>query len=229
MTYELFLGNRLYFSWSIAAYLMFEHFGLADQVAITVFQPQDEADVKRHLSGLSPARTLPTMRTPEGVIVSDSMAIAEELASRHPDIAFWPRDPAARAVARTLANEMHSSFGGLRGNWPVNLRHAYAPVTPPVEIAAELDRLELIWSNARDVTGATGPWLCGDYCLTDAIFAPMAARLAAYGFDTRSTTKSYVAAHLADPAFRKWRTDGLKLDPEMSKFELDLPQADWPV
>ena len=82
MTYELFLGNRLYFSWSIAAYLMFERFGLADQVALTVFQPQDEADVKRHLSGLTPARTLPTMRTPEGVIVSDSMAIAEELASR---------------------------------------------------------------------------------------------------------------------------------------------------
>ena len=228
MTYELFLGNRLYFSWSIAAFMMFEHFGLADQVTITVFQPQDEGDIKRHLSQLAPARTLPTMRTPEGVIVSDSMAIAEELASRHPDIVFWPRDPATRAVARTLANEMHSSFGGLRCNWPVNLRHAYAPVTPPSEIAAELDRLELIWTNARKVTGATGPWLCGDYCLADAIFAPMAARLAAYGFDTRPTTKAYVAAHLADPAFRKWRANGLELDPEMPKFELDLPHADWP-
>jgi|GEM_PF-4297129 hypothetical protein len=32
MTYQLYLGNRLYFSWSIAAYLMFNRFGLEDQV-----------------------------------------------------------------------------------------------------------------------------------------------------------------------------------------------------
>lgn len=101
MTYKLYLGNRLYFSWSIAI-------------------------------------------TPEGAVLNDSMAIAEELANRHPDIAFWPTDPLARGTARALANEMHASFGGLRGAWPVNLRTAHATVTPPDTITAELDRIEEI-------------------------------------------------------------------------------------
>lgn len=40
MTYQLYLGNRLYFSWSIAAYLMFNRFGLEDQVKTTIFSPE---------------------------------------------------------------------------------------------------------------------------------------------------------------------------------------------
>lgn len=229
MTYQLILGNRLYFSWSIAAYLMVERFGLGDEFDIQIVHPQKESDVARFLVDHPPARTLPTMITPEGVVVSDSFAIAEELATRFPDAGFWPNDPAARAVARTLAAEMHSSFGGLRGGWPVNLRHVFEGAVAPPEIEVELDRLELIWTNARAKTGATGPWLCGDYCLADAIFAPMAARLTAYKFDTRPTTKAYVAAHMADPAFKTWRDAGLANDPLMPKFELDLPITDWPV
>lgn len=228
MTYRLILGNRLYFSWSIAAYMMVEKFGLADQFDIEIVHPQTESDVARFLKDVPPARTLPTMVTPEGIVVSDSLAIAEELATRFPDAKMWPTDPAARAAARTIAAEMHSSFGGLRGNWPVNLRHVFVGATAPPEIAKELDRLETIWANARAKSGATGPWLCGEFSIADAIFAPMAARLAAYGFDTRPVTKAYVAAHLADPAFRKWRTDGLENDPIMPKFELGFPTADWP-
>ena len=229
MTYHLILGNRLYFSWSIAAYLMVEKFGLSDQFNVQIVLPQEEADVARFLKDVPPAKTLPTMITPEGVVVSDSFAIAEELASRFPDAQMWPSDPAHRAIARTVAAEMHSSFGGLRGNWPVNLRHVFEGAVAPAEIEAELDRLERIWANARDKTDAKGPWLCGEYSLADAIFAPMAARLAAYKFDTRPVTKAYVATHLADPAFQKWRADGLANDPVMPKFDLDLPTQPWPA
>ncbi len=229
MTYRLILGNRLYFSWSIAAYLMVEKFGLSKHFGIEIVHPQTESDVARFLKDVPPARTLPTMITPDGVVISDSFAIAEELNTRFPDAQMWPKDPAARAVARTVAAEMHSSFSGLRGNWPVNLRHSFVGAVAPPEIEKELDRLETIWANARDKTGATGPWLCGDYSLADAIFAPMAARLAAYKFDTRSVTSAYVAAHISDPAFKKWRADGLAGDPVMPKFEVDLPTARWPT
>lgn len=229
MTYQLILGNRLYFSWSIAAYLMVEKFGLTEHFDIQIVHPQEEADVARFLKGIPPARTLPTMVTPDGIAVSDSLAIAEELASRFPEANMWPADPVARAVARTVAAEMHSSFGGLRGNWPVNLRHIFDGAVAPDDIEKELDRLETIWANAREKTGSTTPWLCGEYCIADAIFAPMAARLAAYKFDVRPVTKAYVAAHLAEPAFRKWRAGGLETDPIMPKFELDLPTESWPV
>lgn len=227
MTYKLYLGNRLYFSWSIAAYLMFNRFGLEDQVKTTIFRPESEAALRPMLVDLAPARTLPTAITPEGAMLNDSMAIAEELASRHPDIAFWPRDPLARGTARALANEMHASFSGLRGRWPVNLRTAYATVTPPADIVGELDRLEDIWTHARKVTGAKGPWLCGDYSIVDAVFAPMATRLATYGFDTRPTTKAYVAAHLSDPALRRWRAMGLANESRLPAFESDFDEVNW--
>lgn len=225
MTYKLYIGNRAYFSWSIAAYLMFERFGLGDQVETTVFYPAQESDVRKNLGHVAPARTLPTVVTPDEAILNDSMAIAEELASRHPDIPFWPSDPLARGTARALANEMHSSFGGLRGNWPVNLQTSYAPVTPPTEIDAELERLEQLWTHARTVTKPSGPWLCGEYSLVDAIFAPMASRMATYGFQTRPTSRAYVAAHMADPSYLKWHALA-QSEPAMPRFELDFPRAD---
>ncbi len=226
MTYRLYIGDRTYFSWSLAAWLMFENFGLAKQRDVTVFAA--DASIGASLSDLAPARTVPTMVTPEGAVVSDSLAIAEELATRHPEAGHWPADPLARATARTLAAEMHSGFPTLRGRFPVNLHHAYSGVQAPDDVRLELDRLELIWSAAWQATGATGPWLTGPYSLADAIFAPMATRLATYGFVTGPVGTTYVAAHLADPALRRWRAMALARHTRLDAFELDHPHAAWP-
>lgn len=228
MTYQLHLGSRHYFSWSLAVWLMVERFGLQTRVRTTIHRPDSEDGVALLIAHLAPARTLPTLVTPDGAILSDSLAIAEELATRHPGAGLWPADPLARGTARTLAAEMHSSFRALRGAWPMNLRQAFQPQQPPPEVATELDRLEVIWTHARRVTGSDGPWLTGGYSIADAIFAPMAGRLAGYGFDTRPTTRAYVAAHLADPAFRRWRAMGFAGDPPMSSVSLPLPPRPWP-
>lgn len=228
MTYDLYIGNRLYFSWSLAAHMMFHKFGLEGQIKTTVFRPASEDGVRALMTDLAPARTLPTVVTADGATLNDTLAIAEELASRHPDIQMWPTDATARATARALAAEMHSSFGGLRGDWPMNLAQAYSPQTPSPAIAAELDRLETLWSHARKITGSSSPWLCGDFSLVDAIFAPMAARLAIYGFDTAPTTRAYVATHLADPAFRRWRAMGLANEGRIDSCHRDFAVAPWP-
>ena len=228
MTHTLYIGNRLYFSWSLAAWLMVDRFGLAREVRTEVLYPDGEDGVGALMGHLAPARTLPTLVTAEGAILSDSMAIAEELASRYPQAGLWPDDPAARGTARTLAAEMHSSFRALRAGWPVNLRCSYVPVTPPAEVAAEIDRLEVIWTHARQRTGAAGPWLCGDYSIADAIFAPMAVRLSNYGFDRHPVTADYVAAHLADPALRRWRAMGLAAGRASAVFEYGGPERPWP-
>ncbi|WP_394153573.1 glutathione S-transferase [Loktanella salsilacus] len=228
MTHQLIIGNRLYFSWSLAAWLMVDRFGLSDYVKTTVLYPATEDGVGALMTDYAPARTLPTMITSDGAILSDSMAIGEELASLYPNAGLWPAAPLARGTARALANEMHSSFRGLRAEWPVNLHRSYAPVQPSESIAAELDRLEAIWAHARAVTGQDTPWLCGDYSIADAIFAPMAIRLANYGFDTRPATKAYVAAHLADPALRRWRAMGLAANQTSKVFEYQGPTRPWP-
>lgn len=227
MTYKLYIGNRLYFSWSLSAFLMFDRFGLRDSVQSHVLYAADSAELQSLMKDHAPARTLPTVITPEGAILNDSMAIAEELATRHPDIAFWPANPIGRSTARALANEMHSSFGGLRSNWAFNARTHYETQEPPPEITVELERLEELWAYARAKTKPNGPWLCGDYSLVDAIFAPMAIRLACYGFHTRPATTAYVKAHLADPAFRRWRAMGLAKGHFESRFEIDAPTVPW--
>ena len=123
---------------------MVEKFGLSKHLSIQIVHPQAESDVARYFVDVPPAQTLPTIITPDGVVVSDSFAIAEELASRFPDAQMWPSDPTARAVVRTVAAEIHPSFGGLRGGWLVNLRHTFVSAVAPPNIERELDRLETI-------------------------------------------------------------------------------------
>ena len=59
---------------------------------------------------------------PASASIWDTLAIAETLAERHPEIAFWPRDPGDRALARSLAAEMHAGFAPLRDACPMDLR-----------------------------------------------------------------------------------------------------------
>ena len=61
MTYTLILGNRLYFSWSIAAYMMVKKFDLSNHVDIQIVLPQEEADVARFLEAFKDA-----LENPEG-------------------------------------------------------------------------------------------------------------------------------------------------------------------
>ena len=72
MTHTLYIGNRLYFSWSLAVWLMVDRFGLSDHVRTTVLYPETEDGVGALMTGLAPARTLPTLVTQDGAILADS-------------------------------------------------------------------------------------------------------------------------------------------------------------
>jgi glutathione S-transferase len=224
MSYELILGDRAYSSWSLRAFLLFDRWGLPCRTRMVAFSA--DRTVAEQLADLAPADTVPVLVTPEGAIVHDSLAIAEELASRHGDHAFWPADPAARATARTLAAAMHSSFATLRNECPMNLRAAYrdVPVSPP--LAADLARLEALWQAAFDRFG--GPWLCGEYSVADAFFAPVAARIATYDLPISPLAEIYVARHLADPAFRRWRAMALVAGPDLPWYARAHARRPWP-
>jgi len=166
------------------------------------------------------------MRTPGGTVVADTIAIAEELASRHPQAGLWPADPDARAMARMLSAEMHAGFGALRSHCPMNLRASYADCAPPAAVLADLTRIEALWSLALDRSG--GPWLCGSYSVADAFYAPVAARIAGYGLPVGPQAHAYVAAHLAHPSFRRWRAMGLIDGADQPVYARDYPRRDWP-
>jgi glutathione S-transferase len=223
--YHLCIADPAYSSWSLRGWLMFEAFGIpVQETAATLYSP----DFSKTLSAFAPARTVPALRLPEGVVVADSLAIAEELASRHPQAGHWPRQPAARAIARALAAEMHSGFTALRSHCPMNLRVSYQDCAPTQAVLHDLARLQTLWAWARRETGSTGPWLCGDYCAADAFFAPVAARVAGYNLPMETEGAAYVAAHLAHPAFVKWRARALSEGPDQAPYRRDWPQRAWP-
>ena len=225
MTYDLAIADRAYSSWSLRGWLMLDAFGLPVKTHAARLYTDE---VQRLLTGFFPARTVPAMRTPEGTVVSESLAIAEELASRHPEAGLWPADPAARAVARSLASEMHAGFTALRSHCPMNLRVSYTDCAPPDAVLADLARLELLWSWARQETGAQEAWLCGAYSAVDAFFAPVAARIAGYNLPVGAEAAAYVAAHLAHPSFRRWRAMGLADGADQDFYRRDYPRRPWP-
>lgn len=223
MTYELFIGDRSYSSWSMRAWLCFAHFDIPFRTIDVDFSGQDVAE---QLSKHAPARTVPALKLPEGVVIAESLAIAEELAARHPDLPLWPRSPEARATARWLAAEMAAGFGSLRNECPMNLRTGYRNVVLSDETRADIARIETIWQNALAKFG--GPWLCGDYSIADAFYAPVAARLAGYGVDLSGESRDYVDQHLADGQFRRWRAMGLARGATLPWYDLSHDKCPWP-
>ncbi|WP_368185101.1 glutathione S-transferase [Aestuariibius sp. HNIBRBA575] len=182
----------------------------------------------KDLKPLAPAKLVPVMKTPDNVVVGDTLAMAETLAERHPDIAMWPADPAHRAFARWMVSEMHSGYAALRGDCPMNLAHSWADFTPSDAVLADVARIEDMWARARAMKPA-GPWLFGDYSLADVFFAPVAARLAGYGLPLSDAARDYVMTHLRDPHFVEWRAEGAKVTYDPVPYDLPLTKADWPV
>lgn len=225
MTYTLILGDPAYSSWSLRAWLLFDRFNLPMTTKWVAFQ--SDLSVSEQLPEYPTAKTVPTLVATDGTVLGDSLAIAEELASRHPTVGFWPQTPVARATARSLAAEMHSGFGALRSDCPMNLRCAFSGYTPSKDVQIDVDRIQLVWTEARSRYADKGPWLCGEYSIADAFFAPVAARFAGYGIALNAVAQTYVDAHLSDASFLKWRAFGLTQGPDLQRYAKPFEQVAW--
>ncbi|MDD9744490.1 MULTISPECIES: glutathione S-transferase [Marinovum] len=223
MTDTLHIGDYAYSSWSLRGWLLYHRFDIPCRIAVVDFNRAESVAAQL---ALPPARTVPCAELSGGGLAWDSLALAEELACRHPEAGLWPTDPVRRATARSLAAEMHAGFATLRTLCPMNLRLAYAGVPVPAPLAADLARIEEIWSFALAQSG--GPWLCGEYCAADAFFAPVAARIAGYGLPVGETAARYVARHLSDPAFRRFRAMGLVRGETLARYAQEHATTQWP-
>lgn len=225
MTYDLAIGDRAYSSWSLRGWLLFDAFGIPVKTHLARLYSDELPNL---LKGFFPGKTAPTMRTPDGTVVPETIAIAEELASRHPEAGLWPADPTARATARVLAAEMHAGFAALRNHCPMNLRVSYTDCQPPAEVLADLERLETVWAWARQTTASQGPWLTGAYSAADAFYAPVASRIATYNLPVGPKAAAYVQAHLAHPSFRRWRAMGMVDGADQDFYRRPYPRRPWP-
>lgn len=223
MSYELAIGDRTYSSWSLRGWLLFAAF----DIPVSVKSARMYSDEFKTLTGeFAPAKLVPAARL-DGAVVWDSLAMAEELASRHPDIAMWPTDPALRAMARSITAEMHSGFAALRTDCTMNLGRHYPTFKPSVAVLADCTRIELLWDTARAEHNNDGPWLFGEYSIADVFYAPIATRFATYGLPRSDSSEAYIQTHLAEPNFRRWRSMGKAQNYIQPGYDMDLPEGEW--
>lgn len=205
-SYELVIGDKNYSSWSLRPWFALKSFGIPFvETRIRLRQP----DTRQQIAPHSPSGKVPALKT-GALVVWDSLAIIEYLAERHASLNLWPRDAAARAVARSASAEMHSSFNALRTEMPMDLLSA-AP-SPAIGEALEKDirRVAGLWRDCRKGYGVGGAFLFGALSAADAMYAPVATRFATYGVDLAAhgddgTAAEYCAELLAAPAMAEWR------------------------
>ncbi|WP_299780739.1 glutathione S-transferase [uncultured Roseobacter sp.] len=226
MTYDLYIGDRTFSSWSLRGWLMMEKFGLPYRTHLVGLYSGTMAS---DLAPLSPARLVPVLQTPDGDIIGETLAMAETLAERHPEAGFWPAEAHLRARARWISAEMASGFAALRDACPMQLQHVNKGFEALDAVMADLDRLEDIWSSARALSGAQDGWLMGNYCLADVFYAPVAARIIGYDLPVSQASRAYCMKVIDDPAFKTWRADGLKTRYNPFPYPMGVPLADWPA
>jgi glutathione S-transferase len=138
-----------------------------------------------------------------GALVWESLAICEYCAEIAPSL--WPADRVARAEARSIAAEMHAGFRGLRQAMWMNLGRDFSGLGRTPAALADIERIEALWSGARQRFGAGGPFLFGAaFTAADVMFAPVVARFLGWRPALSAAAEAYCAAVRAQPLVDAW-------------------------
>ncbi len=207
MSLELVIGNKNYSSWSLRGWLLVELSGATYQETLV---PLFRADTHARLLEHSPTAKVPVLKTEDAGVIWDSLAIAEYLAERFPEVALWPRDVAARAMARSVCAEMHSGFGALRSHMPMDMQRSAPLASVADDVKHDIQRVVALWAGCRERFGQGGPYLFGEVSIADAYFAPVASRLRSYGVQLPADAAAYVDTIFQWPAFQRWLQAALK-------------------
>ncbi len=202
----LVIGNKNYSSWSLRPWLALKWAGIPfDERVVFLGGPGYGKSQIPEVLALSPSGRVPVLHVGE-TRIWDSLAIIEWAAEVSRQGKLWPDEPMARAVCRSLACEMHSSFGALRRDLGMNIRRRTTPRDWPGDTRADLARVVDIFTATRRDFGAPagGPFLFGARTAVDAMFAPVCTRLRTYGVPLEGAAAAYCAAVLEDAAFREW-------------------------
>jgi glutathione S-transferase len=199
----LVIGNKRLSSWSLRPWLILKHFGIPfEEKLIPLDQENTTAEIKKY----SPTGKVPTL-VDDKILVWDSLAIAEYLNDKFPEKQMWPKDVAARALARAVSNEMHSGFQNMRTHMSHDLQKELKNFDhSPAQ--KDIDRVKEIWADCLKKSG--GPYLFGkEFTIADAMYAPVVNRFVSYGVPTDGVIKTYVNTIRNLPAHAEWIKEGL--------------------
>ena len=203
MPLKLILANKAYSSWSLRPWILLAQLKIPfEEVVIPMDQPETRAQMLKY----APTGKCPSLQDGK-ITVWESLAIIEYIAGAHPEKTVWPKGKAARAHARSLANEMHAGFGALRQACPTNFRRPVRAIALSDEVRADVARIEAAWAHAHETFGREGPYLFGRFSAADAMFAPVINRFHVYDIPVSKQTRAYMETIMALPTWKAWIAD----------------------
>lgn len=208
MSNVLFIGYKNYSSWSLRPWLALRWAGIPfEERLLPLDRPGYGRQEIAELKAVAPNGTVPALHA-DGVVIWDSLAIAEWAAEQAAPGVLWPVDPVLRAQARSAACEMHSGFAAVRRDLSMNIRRRMdrQPAWPD-DTRRGLARIEAMWIELREAHAHLGPWLFGTRSIADAFFAPVATRLRTYAVPLSGIAGEYRDTLLADADFLAWEAD----------------------
>lgn len=203
--YALVIGNKNYSSWSLRPWLAMRRFAISfAEINIDIYAAGKRERILQH----SPSALVPALKI-EGRVIWDTLAILETLAERHAEYAFWPADPQARALARSVSAEMHAGFSDLRNEMPMDLLHEKQVDKIGDKVAGDIRRIVEVWQTCRSKFRDGGPFLFGAFTIADAMYAPVASRFRTYvgdlsSFGDDNTAAEFVEAIFSMPEMNEW-------------------------
>lgn len=216
---RLLIGNKNYSTWSLRPWLVLKHFAIPFDEE---FLPLSGDKWQENLAARSPTGKVPVLVDGD-LVVPETLAIIEYIADAHPHKPIWPSDIASRALARAASTEMHAGFTDLRNAAPMNLRASHPGRVDYAGIKSDMRRLELLWAELLARSG--GPYLFGDFCAADAMFAPVATRIRTYDIPVSRLTTNYIEAIYDLRAFQDWHAEALKESAIVEQDEIDFIQG----
>lgn len=215
---KLILGNKAYSSWSLRGWLAAKLSGLPfEEVVVPLY---DEGwDRRREGDEFAPSSGKVPILWDGDVVVWDSLAIVEYLNEKSGGDRFWPADTAARAMARSMAAEMHSGFQALRRKHSMNIRQVYPPARLDNDVVHDVTRILELWAQARARFGGTGEFLFGEFGAVDAMFAPVVTRFVTYSIPMPPFAAAYMQAVLSHRWMQDWIASAQEEEWVIERFE----------
>ncbi|MEZ5744341.1 MAG: glutathione S-transferase family protein [Sphingomonadaceae bacterium] len=217
---KLVIGNKNYSSWSLRAWLAIKQSGLSFEEILVPIAGEDWEQRKRQIEDIAPSSGKVPILWDGDAVVWDSLAIIEYLADKVGRDRFWPKEDEARAMARSMVAEMHSSYFALRRECPMNVRAAVQGFEPSDATKADVVRILQLWAEARARFGKGGPFLFGAFSAPDIIYAPVVSRFLTYGIQPPGFAQAYMQAIWEHAWMEEWRSAAEDEDWVIEQFEV---------
>lgn len=92
----------------------------------------------------------------------------------------------------------------------MNIRSRYPGKGMTPDVAKDIARIQVLWTEARKAFAGKGAFLFGTFGAADAFYAPVATRFVTYGVELAGAAREYQQALLESPGVKAWSADAVK-------------------